>query len=733
MRTLRLHVERWLPLVLLATLSVSTVAADYNCILVPPGCHPAVNKAARMIAQELGLPESAIATNTSNELLKSGQLLLSTGETSPPGRLRLILHGPPTTNTLDGYTVIPENGGTVIQGARPRSLLFAAGEVKKWREWKTFPFFRHSLFTTRAAYYHYDRPVAEYVAEMGVNLLTIRMDNLSTLKDSLPEVFDRLSPQQQASLLNANRYASSRARQLARECRDADVEFYPFLYGNDFARWSGALYDAVIAAYPTAKGVPPPSSWERATLCPSDPATWKVMEAFVREFADRSGGDGLYATFWDNYGLDCQCERCVRSGMNQFSNQLHACVTHYRNALAPLKRKLVVRTWSSGVPHWFNEQWVHAPGNNGFSGTATALWSRVIAEVPADVILQTKVYDADCQPDPPFSSLLGHAKPHAEIAEYQITGQTTGRFYFPAATVEHTAWTMNKSFMLIGMENGVHVEKNGVYVDASGAKQPDFNLLDDIANSINAYAWRELSWNHGRDVNAIWMEWAVPIYGEQAAPHIVKALKLSENTVNRLFSTLGLGNDTNSGFPTSIKRRETLLKYTNRYFDPEYARFLEPTQENIQRVIDEKLACLKLIDEMFRELELARPYLRKEQADELATRFDWLREFAIVTRHLDESLWRYRYLRHQAAMLTTDPEQMKFLAESYDAVKEHQPKLFQFDPRQKFSCYSVPLGSLSSKPSLGDPMPLMRELYDASRKLVEESVGPDRLPPEWRR
>lgn len=450
------------------------------------------------------------------------------------------------------------------------------------------------------------------------------------------------------------------------------------------------------------------------------------MEAYIREFAQRGGGSGVYATFWDNYGLNCQCDRCAQSGMNQFSNQLHACVTHYRAALAPLNRKLVVRTWSSGVPHWFEEHWVHAPGNNGFSGSARALWSRVIAELPADVTLQTKVYDADCQPDAPFSSLLGHAGPHGEIAEYQITGQTTGRFFFPSATVDHTAWTMRKSHQLIGANNGV-------YLDGDAAMQPGFDLLNDIANSINARAWRELSWNINADVNSIWMEWAVPIYGERAAPHIVQALKLSESTVNRLFSTLGMGNDTNSGFPTSIKRRETLLKYTNRYFDPEYARFLEPTKENIQRVIDEKTACLRQIDEMFRELELARPHLRKEQADELTTRFEWLREFAIVSRHLNESLWRYRYLRQQAAMLTTDPEQMKFLTVSYDAVKEHEPKLFRFKPAQKLSCYGVPLGQLNRAPSLGDPMPLMRELYDESRKFVEEFVGPDQLRAEWRR
>jgi hypothetical protein len=142
---------------------------------------------------------------------------------------------------------------------------------------------------------------------------------------------------------------------------------------------------------------------------------------------------------------------------------------------------------------------------------------------------------------------------------------------------------------------------------------------------------------------------------------------------------------------------------------------------------------LKLIDQMIHELDLAKPDLRKEQADELATRFQWLREFATVNRHLEESLWRYRYLRQQAAMLTTEPEQMKLLAQAYDAVEAHQSRLFQFDPGQKFSGYSVPLGLIGRRPSLGNPKPLMRELYDESRAFVEQAVGPDYLPAEWRR
>lgn len=79
-----------------------------------------------------------------------------------------------------------------------------------------------------------------------------------------------------------------------------------------------------------------------------------------------------------------------------------------------------------------------------------------------------------------------------------------------------------------------------------------------------------------------------------------------------------------------------------------------------------KRASMEDIDEMFREFALAQPNLRPEQASELETRFNWLREFAICRKYLDISLWRYRYLRHLAAMLTTDPDQMKYLAEAYD-------------------------------------------------------------------
>jgi hypothetical protein len=123
--------------------------------------------------------------------------------------------------------------------------------------------------------------------------------------------------------------------------------------------------------------------------------------------------------------------------------------------------------------------------------------------------------------------------------------------------------------------------------------------------------------------------------------------------------------------------------------------------------------------------------LTEAQANEIETRFDWFREFANCNVMLDVSLWRFRWLRAKAAMLTTDPEQLKPLAEAFDLVADRAPKLFHYDPAQKFACYDVPLGQLRTKPNLGSPLRLMREIYVKSLQFMEASVGPNYLPKEW--
>ena len=481
----------------------------------------------------------------------------------------------------------------------------------------------------------------------------------------------------------------------------------------------------MLKAYPSTKGTPELNSHESAALCPSDPMTWKVLEAYVREWAEQTQSDGISATFWDNYSAYCQDARCKKSGLDKFPNELYEFISRYHALLKPMGQKLHLRTWSSGCPHWLGTNYVHAPGYGQFGLSHPELWGRVIKETPGEVIMQTKVYHSDCEPNSRFTTLLGKCKPHIEMVEYQQVGQFIGRQYFPASTVNYTATTMKKALELVGANGGVQMH-------AGGTNQPaGFDILQDILNSNCIYAWRELTWNINVDLATMWHEWATSIYGAAAAPAMVTFMRASEDACTWCWSPLGHGSSTNADFAGNIARREVLLRYTNRYYLPEYAAYLEPTLENIDRMVKQKADCMKRIDEMSAALEAARPHLTPAQAAELTTRFDWFRHFALCNTTLDVSLWRFRYLRALAAKLTTDPQQMKELAAAYDLVEAEAPKLFQYDKSQKLSMYRMPLGELQRPPALGNPRSLMHEIYSQSLAFVQESVGPDTIAAEW--
>ena len=61
------------------------------------------------------------------------------------------------------------------------------------------------------------------------------------------------------------------------------------------------------------------------------------------------------------------------AGLDKFSNELLECVRQYYEATHALGRKLVVRTWGSGSPHWLRDEYVHAPGYGTFGGTEEQL------------------------------------------------------------------------------------------------------------------------------------------------------------------------------------------------------------------------------------------------------------------------------------------------------------------------------------------------------------------------
>lgn len=688
----------------------------YRSIAIPAASHPAIRSAADILAKALSMPPSAVSTyRGSLPDHRDGIVFALMSTPGVPANLSDPIE-------RDGYAVLARAHSLVICGARSRSLLYAAGEPHHWLQHGSGVWVRNPDFALRCSGWHPNYSAAQLAAMLGTNTFFAPLHASVSLKDEMPEVYAKLSAEDQQRLDGGVAPAMQRNAAMVKDFHDADLTVFAELpYGNNFERWSPALYAALLAVYPTAKGVRAPHSWEKASLCPSDPATWRAFDAYVQECARQSQADGVAATFWDQYGLYCQDPRCQANGLDHFKNEVYESISHYYSVLKPMGKQLHLRTWSSGCPHWFGDQYVHAPGYGQFSESHYEVWSRVAKETPGEILMQTKVYHSDCEPNPPFSTMLGKCSPHTEIVEYQDVGQTIGRQYFPASVVNYMSWTMKKALSLVG-HNG------GAEIGAGGTMQTNYDVYADILNSCKAYAWRELSWNVNTDVNQIWADWSGQIYSPQAAPHMARAMQLSEDAVYKTFSPLGFGSSTNSDFAGTIDRRETLLRYTNRNYLPAYTQYLEPTKDNIDRIVAEKKQALADIDEMFAALEQAKPYLTAAQRQEIETRFDWLREFAICNVTLDMSLWRFRYIRAQAHMLTTDPDQLKPLAEAWDTVAKHAPNLFRYNPSQKFTCYDVPLGQLWRKPGLGSPLPLMHEIYQQSVHYMELSVGPNYLP-----
>ena len=574
----------------------------------------------------------------------------------------------------DGYRADESNGVVTITAPRPRGFLYAAGDPQSWLG--KCPVLRDPAFAIRVGLMNSPRrTVAEYVAATGVNTIF------------------KLAPG----------HSAGRLADFARECRAADVDFMVMPYGNDYERWDAKAYAAAIAAHPEVKGTSATNSWERGTLCPSQSFALSLIADHVGEILDQSAADGLYATFWDHYGLFCQCPTCRANGMNTFSNELAACVSAYAAAAQKRGKPLVVRTWASGCPHWLGDKYVHAPGY-GPEATPSATWGHCFAAVPASVIFQTKVYNCDCEPNAPLSPLLGLATAagHREIAEWQMTGQTTGRYYFPAPVVDHTAATMREAFRLVTSEGGVSLHAGGTKRGAS------YEVLDDPANSINVYAWRALSWNPTADVAAVWIAWATEVYGPVAAPAVVKILRPCEFAADRTFSPLGLGGPTESAFPKNVARREVLLRYTNRYYLPEGVAALAPTKDNIARVFDEKAAALARIDSSLATLDASRALFTPVQYDDLHSRLAALRLQCSIWQALDTSLWRLRYLRALAAEGRTDSAELA-------AISKARAFLRSVD-RKRLA------------PGLGSPRPLMDDIFNQAQALSSSGFGSEPRP-----
>src|SRR5215472_9350746 len=103
-------------------LSLPAMAGTYEHIVIGESSQPAVQAAARILARNLGLSESAVRTR-SEAAAATGEIVLTA---APNAATKPIKH--------DGYAIVFARGGATVYGVRPRALLYAAADVHLWRD-----------------------------------------------------------------------------------------------------------------------------------------------------------------------------------------------------------------------------------------------------------------------------------------------------------------------------------------------------------------------------------------------------------------------------------------------------------------------------------------------------------------------------------------------------------------------------------------------------------------------
>lgn len=123
--------------------------------------------------------------------------------------------------------------------------------------------------------------------------------------------------------------------------------------------------------------------------------------------------------------------------------------------------------------------------------------------------------------------LFGHVHPQSpHVAEFQIIGEYRGLHRNPCQMVD--VW-------------GDWLSAHGDQIDGlMGIAEVDRETFDHPFNMVNWYAFGVYGWRPTADPEAIFRDWAVDFYGEQAAPVAMKVARMTELATQKLMYFKGV-------------------------------------------------------------------------------------------------------------------------------------------------------------------------------------------------
>ncbi|PRR73592.1 hypothetical protein [Neomoorella humiferrea] len=400
-----------------------------------------------------------------------------------------------------------------------------------------------------------------------------------------------------------------------------------------------------------------PELRKKGYLCCSEMFWWEFLRTKYEElFADLSGLDGIITSPGSRESKlsissnRCTCKRCQNLNASEwYYNLIMSIYEPTKNA----GKELVVRDFV-------------------FDPQSHASLAEAMERLPEDIIFSLKNTPHDFYPTFPNNPQLGRIKRQKIWIEYDVMGQYFGWGIAPSIMVRDIARRL-----AYGREKGA----SGILIRTDWEGLPGHSCFD-TANIINLYAAAMFSENISTRIKDVYYRWLIDqgfleekLSAEQEEICMDWIMGIFESTWDIVRKTLFINDcvfSDSSTFPVSIEHAFWLAEEKNslRDWDITKAEALNPTKENVQKILDEKDEAWKQYEKIKEQLFLANRGLVNNIYEKLKREFEiyglYIRGFqlmgkiAILTRYLSHPGNKDElFYNHAHTMLVENLHQLK--------------------------------------------------------------------------
>jgi len=299
-----------------------------------------------------------------------------------------------------------------------------------------------------------------------------------------------------------------------------------------------------------------------------------------------------------------------------------------------------------------------------------------LMESPKDIVISLKFAPQDYFHTFPNNPRIGDVGEHPQWVEFDAWGQFYGLGFFPCSVVEDMQKRMQYCY-----EKGVTgiVLRTDLEYVAESSTFNSFNLLNVIGGACLA---QDIDMNLDR-IYERWLEYGLfsPLHDESemrepirpSSPKALKNLKdfmrASWRVMEKTVYVRGAPLTSNGTFPSNLDEATGIMDIKCRWV-PGFSNLLEPTEENLKAIFEEKDLALKEVEYLPKILAVDELGLPQEMVSELKI---LLKLYMLYVRGFQ--LCTYAIFLTKKALRTKDKKDVNAVLETLEKLSEYKDRL----------------------------------------------------------